>query len=54
VHGGAGLPIGTLCVVDMRPRDWTEGDVRELTDLARSIMAELELRSLRRTLEAGR
>ncbi|MEG3168087.1 PAS domain S-box protein [Sphingomonas sp. LB3N6] len=56
VHGGLrfyagallktsdGLPIGTLCVLDYEPRALTEIQQRALRQLARQVMAQLELR----------
>ncbi|MFO0954424.1 MAG: GAF domain-containing protein, partial [Isosphaeraceae bacterium] len=39
-----GLALGVLCVVDVRPRAWTEEDVSALADLAASVMTELALK----------
>lgn len=39
-----GLPIGTLCVLDHRPRQLTELQQETLRVLARQVMAQLELR----------
>jgi PAS domain S-box-containing protein len=44
----SGLPIGTLCVLDHRPRQLTELQQEALRVLAHQVMAQLELR---RTLE---
>jgi PAS domain S-box-containing protein len=41
---GEGLPIGTLCVLDYRPRQLTELQQETLRVLARQVMAQLELR----------
>lgn len=41
-----GLPIGTLCVLDHRPRQLTELQQETLRVLARQVMAQLELRRL--------
>ncbi len=41
----SGHVLGSLCVADRRPRDWTEDDVTSLTDLAGLAMDEIELRS---------
>jgi diguanylate cyclase (GGDEF)-like protein/PAS domain S-box-containing protein len=40
-----GHVLGSLCVIDGVPRDWTEHDVRALSDLADSVMAEVALRT---------
>jgi PAS domain S-box-containing protein len=39
-----GLPIGTLCVLDMQPRDLSELQQQTLKVLARQVMAQLDLR----------
>ncbi|MGC1307741.1 MAG: GAF domain-containing protein [Phormidesmis sp.] len=39
-----GYPIGTLCVIDRRPRDLSEAQITTLEALARQIVAQLELR----------
>ena len=36
--------IGTLCVVDGKPRQWTERDLEILSELATSVLTEVELR----------
>jgi two-component sensor histidine kinase len=38
------LPLGTLCVLDYRPRDLSEEQAVALTGLARQVMSQLELR----------
>jgi GAF domain-containing protein len=42
---GGGPVLGALCVIDGVPREWTEGDVTALEDLAGIAMAEVELRA---------
>lgn len=39
-----GLPLGTLCVLDTKPRDLTEEQRFTLKTLSRQVMAQLELR----------
>ena len=39
-----GHVLGTFCVADTRPRQWSEEEVRVLRDLAESAMTEIELR----------
>ena len=39
-----GLPIGTLCVLDFKPRDLTEKQAFALKALSRQVMIQLELR----------
>lgn len=46
IAGADGLTVGTLCLVDTRPRVLTEQQHSGLTTLARQIMGLLELRSL--------
>ena len=41
--------IGTLCIVDTKPREFPDSDVAILTDLARIVMDELELRRVATT-----
>ncbi|WP_432533205.1 sensor domain-containing phosphodiesterase [Kineococcus arenarius] len=51
VFGRDGLPLGTLCVIDVRPRDFTGEDVALLERLARAAAGLLELH--RRDAGAG-
>lgn len=44
-----GFPIGTLCVLDFKPRELTEQQIRTLQRLARQVMTQLELRRIVRT-----
>jgi diguanylate cyclase (GGDEF)-like protein len=41
-----GFVIGTLCVMDTRPRAFDDSDVAILKDLAQLVMSELELRKI--------
>lgn len=45
---GQDLRVGALCVFDDRPRTFSDEQVRLLTELARTVVAELELRVLTR------
>ncbi len=48
-----GHVLGTLCVGDIRPREWTLDDIEGLNDLAVSVVTEIELRAqVRETEEA--
>ncbi|HUY62953.1 MAG TPA: SpoIIE family protein phosphatase [Acidimicrobiales bacterium] len=48
---GDGFNLGTLCVIDHEPREVTDDEVANLSDLASVVMDELELRiSARRTV----
>ena len=44
LHAPDGQPLGTLCVIDLRPRQWDERQRRILTDLAALAADELTLR----------
>lgn len=46
----AGLPLGTLCVLDRKPRELTAEQLKLLTALARQVSLLLELRRLNKTL----
>lgn len=39
-----GQPLGSFCVIDEKPRAWSDADVQNLNDLAASVMTEIELR----------
>lgn len=43
VHGPDGSRIGTLCIIDREPREFTSGDVLALVDLAMMVDRELSL-----------
>ena len=43
---GGGLNLGTLCIIDNTPRDFSSEDKDALCDLARMVVDELELRQL--------
>lgn len=47
--GRDGLPVGTLCVLDQRPRAFTPGQLRTLAVLADQVVALLEQRRRDRT-----
>jgi PAS domain S-box-containing protein len=38
-----GRPLGSLCVIDRNPRDWTEQSVQTLRDVAASIVTEIRV-----------
>ena len=50
----AGHALGSFCVLDTRPRDWTAEEVAILTDLAASALTEIELRAAVAEAERGR
>ena len=48
-----GFVLGSFCVVDVRPRTWTEPDIESLRVLARAAITEIELRQeIKRELAA--
>jgi diguanylate cyclase (GGDEF)-like protein/PAS domain S-box-containing protein len=47
-----GNALGAFCAVDHHPRQWTQGEIEVLTDLAASAMTEIELRIANRELAA--
>ncbi|MGJ3239351.1 MAG: protein kinase domain-containing protein [Anaerolineae bacterium] len=50
-----GLNIGSLCVIDNKPRQWSEDEISIIRDLTSSVMMEIELRvQIRMEQEAGR
>jgi PAS domain S-box-containing protein len=42
---GSGHALGSVCVADRRPRDWTPDQVAILTDLAGLVMTQIQLRA---------
>ncbi|HEU0103030.1 MAG TPA: SpoIIE family protein phosphatase [Mycobacteriales bacterium] len=46
LRDATGTVLGALCVYDDRPRSWSRQQVDVLTELAGSVVAELELRAL--------
>jgi signal transduction histidine kinase len=40
----SGQAVGTLCVMDLRPRSWTDIEIEMLIDLAATVMTEIKLR----------
>jgi PAS domain S-box-containing protein len=49
----AGHALGTLCVIDDHPREWTPEQVHVLRELTASVMTEIELRAAVRETEAA-
>lgn len=47
-----GLNIGTFCIVDKKPREFTESEQKILANMASIVMDEIELRYLRRKVKA--
>ena len=44
IRTSAGHVIGALCAFDLKPREWTDAQLATLTDLAASVVTEIELR----------
>ncbi|GAB3314508.1 hypothetical protein GCM10027299_02700 [Larkinella ripae] len=49
-----GYPLGSLCVIDKRPRTLTENQIASLKALAKWVAGEFELRKVREELEKSR
>jgi signal transduction histidine kinase len=50
-----GQVLGSFCVIDTKPRDWTSAEVEIIRDLAACVMTEIELRAaVREAQEASR
>lgn len=49
-----GLPLGSLCVLDTRPRDFTPDQLAALRDLARAVVAALDERRTERETQVTR
>jgi signal transduction histidine kinase len=49
-----GIVLGSFCVIDHVPRRWTVDDLSTLSDLAASVMTEIELRTALRAAESAR
>jgi GAF domain-containing protein len=47
---GDGHAVGTLCAIDVAPREWTDADLANLDDLAGVAMEEIRLHRLQRRL----
>ena len=47
----SGAAVGTLCVIDQKPRDLTEGQLKALSALSRQVVSQLELRKALDELE---
>jgi serine phosphatase RsbU (regulator of sigma subunit) len=55
IVSSGGQPIGSMCVIDPAPREWSERELETLAILARAVSSEVNLRvSLHRTTDALR
>lgn len=50
----SGHSLGSLCVLDFRPRAWSPDDVSTLRTLAAAVMSEIELRAVAQRAERDR
>ncbi len=48
-----GQPIGTMCVIDAKPREWQSSELETLAILARAVSSEINLRVSLRTARAA-
>ena len=46
-----GTSLGSFCVIDNKPRQWTEHEIEIVRELAQSVIAEIELRAAIKTQE---
>lgn len=54
IRDGAGQTLGSFCVLERHPRDWTQEDIALLEDLGQSVRTELLLRDhLQRIAQAA-
>jgi GAF domain-containing protein len=53
VYSNDGHILGTLCVMDNRPREWTSAELAALRDLAACVTEEVALRTRLRAAEAA-
>lgn len=44
IRAPGGQPIGSFCVIDGNPRDWSDADVAAVSDLAATVESEISLR----------
>jgi len=45
IYGADDAPVGALCVIDGKPRAWSDKDVNRLTDLADAVTDQIKLRA---------
>lgn len=50
LYAGEGVAVGTLCVIDTKPRSLSPGQAKALAILSQQVQARMELRSERRKL----
>jgi GAF domain-containing protein len=49
LHALDGTPVGSLCAIDARPREWTQRELAVLEDLALACTSEVQLREANAT-----
>jgi signal transduction histidine kinase/ActR/RegA family two-component response regulator len=49
----SGDVIGSFCVIDNKPRQWTDAEIEMLADLAASVMTEINLQAAKEKAEAA-
>ena len=49
----SGEVIGSFCIIDSKPRDWTDTEIGMLRDLAASVMTEINLQVAKERAEAA-
>ena len=54
LHDLNGHPVGSLCAIDARPREWTEQELAVLEDLALACTSEVQLREANATAATRR
>lgn len=45
-----GFGLGSFCVIDNKPHEWTEHEIEVVRELAQSVMTEIELRAMNKFL----
>lgn len=53
LRDGAGHLLGSFCVLDTEPHQWSEADIQSLSELAELVMTELRLRKLANDLDTA-
>lgn len=46
-----GVELGSFCVIDSKPRQWTQQEIAIIRELALSVMTEIELRATKTALQ---
>lgn len=46
LHSASGQVLGSFCAIDFEPRDWSEGDIEVMSELASSAAHEIALHAL--------